>query len=309
MQRIIIILGAGGRLGAALTREYRRDFQAIGFNHAELDLANLNQLEQRLGHLDFDLLINCAALTNVDYCESHREEAFVTNAEAPRVMAKVCEAKGAKLIHISTDYVFDGEKREPYLEEDEARPISVYGESKREGERRVLATSDRHLVLRVSWVFGPDRPTFVDNLLKLARKTEKIAAVADKFSTPTYTKDIAEMLRPIVAGDADPGRTAAGDRGWNKDRGYSGILHFTNAGACSWQVWAQHALDCCRAAGMPMKAEHVDALSLAEMQNFVAKRPVHTVLSSAKFSALTGTQPRHWREAVAEYIRNYVVKK
>jgi dTDP-4-dehydrorhamnose reductase len=154
------------------------------------------------------------------------------------------------MIHVSTDYVFDGEKREPYTEEDPAEPISVYGESKREGERRVLETSDRHLVLRVSWVFGPDRPSFIDNILKRAREDEDVAAVGDKFSTPSYTKDIAEALRPIAAGGVDPG-TAVSDRGYNPAvspesvrGGYSGILHYANTGACSWQEYAQWALDC-----------------------------------------------------------------
>src|SRR5437868_349302 len=111
----------------------------------------------------------------------------------------ICATKEAKVIHFSTDYVFDGEKRSPYLEEDKARPISTYGKSKLEGEKSVLHASDQNLVVRLSWVFGPERPSFIDNLIKRARNSEYVDAVADKFSTPTYTKDIAQMLLPVLA--------------------------------------------------------------------------------------------------------------
>jgi len=282
----IILIGAGGRLGAALAREYAGAFDVTGFNHAQLDLAQPDRLQETLGALDFDVLINTAAQTNVDRCETHREEAFALNAEAPRVLAEICRAKNARLIHISTDYVFDGEKREPYTEEDAARPISVYGESKRAGEQRVLENSERHLVARVSWVFGPDRPSFIDAMLKKARDEEEIAAVADKFSTPTFTSDIAAMLEPFF-----------------DDSQAGGLLHLANTGECSWQEYAQWAVDCARASGIPMKAKRVDALSLADMKTFVAKRPPYTVLSTAKFTRLTGTSPRSWRDAVSDYVR------
>src|SRR4051812_39899997 len=134
MKRIVII-GAGGRLGAALAREYAEQFDVTGFNHAQLDLGKPEQLRETLGGLEFDALINTAAQTNVDRCETHREEAFALNGEAPRVLAEICAAKKARFIHISTDYVFDGEKREPYREEDEAGAGRVFGGWKREGER------------------------------------------------------------------------------------------------------------------------------------------------------------------------------
>ena len=155
-------------------REYDDKFDVTGFNRAQLDLSNLNELRRKLRLENFDVLINAAAFTNVDLCETQREDAFRINAEAPGVLAEICRDKNARLIHFSTDYVFDGEKREPYTEEDEARPISVYGESKRAGEKFVLETSDRHLVMRVSWVFGPDRPSFIDAVVKRAREQEPI---------------------------------------------------------------------------------------------------------------------------------------
>jgi len=315
----IVITGSGGRLGAALMREYREKFDVTGFNHAQLDLTNSDKIRAKLGSLGFDVLINTAALTNVDLCEKEPEQAFRINAEAPRVFAEICRQQNAKLIHFSTDYVFDGAKAEPYGENDPARPISVYGQSKKAGEENVLAGQDRHLVVRLSWVFGPDRPSFVDGMIARAREDEQIAAVTDKFSTPTYTRDIAEMLQGIVAGVGDPGRTkmrphdskdaGVNDPDYSGDPGYSGILHFANGGGCSWQEYAQYAIDCCHEFGVPLKARTVAPLKLSEMKNFIARRPVYSVLSTAKYNSLAGTAPRPWRDAVAEYVRDFVRDK
>jgi dTDP-4-dehydrorhamnose reductase len=288
----LIIFGAGGRLGAALVREYARDFEVVGFNHAQLDLGAPEQMRATLGRLDFDALINTAAQTNVDRCETHLDEAFALNGEAPRVLAEICAAKKARFIHISTDYVFDGGKREPYTEEDAAKPISVYGESKREGERAALEANERALIVRVSWVFGPDRPSFIDWALNQAREHEEVKAISDKWATPTYTLDLAALLRPLLAGIDDPG--------------YNGIIHLANSGECSWQEYAQWALDCCHAQRIPMKARTISASSLAEMKSFIAKRPVYSVLSSAKYERLTGQTPRPWRDAMAAFVRSYV---
>lgn len=287
----IVIIGAGGRLGAALLQKYQKDFGATGFNHAQLDLGNVEQLRATLVPLKYDVLINTAAQTNVDRCETHRDEAFLLNAEAPRILAEICGQRDAKMIHVSTDYVFDGNKPEPYTEEDSADPISLYGESKREGERRVLATSARHLVLRVSWVFGPERPSFVDHMLQQARENEQVSAVSDKFSAPTYTRDIVEMLPAFFGIESG-----------------SGILHFANAGACNWQEYAQWAIDCANAAGVQLRAHSVGSLSMRDMKQWLAQRPVHTVLATKKYEQLTGRTPRHWRDAVAEYVTEFYSK-
>jgi len=285
----ILIVGSGGRLGAALVRDYRGKFDVTSFNHAQLDLADQNQIQDKLSSLEFDLLINCAAFTNVDLCEQEIEQAFAINAEGPQLLAGICRDKNAKMIHFSTDYVFDGEKREPYVESDLAKPIGVYGESKRTGEKLVLQTQDRHLVLRVSWVFGPDRPSFIDTMIKRAREEDHIDAVADKFSTPTYTADTAEALPRLFD--------------------QSGAWHFANAGECSWQEYAQHAIDCCHRLSIPLKAKTVGALKLADMKNWIARRPVYSVLSTAKYTKLTGVTPRSWRDAVSDYIERSYSKK
>jgi dTDP-4-dehydrorhamnose reductase len=288
----IVILGAGGRLGAALLREYRDKFEVTGFDRTQLDLSDLSNVREKLRKTGFDVLINAAGFTKVDRCETQPDRAFLINAEAPRVLAEICGEKSAGLIHFSTDYVFDGEKREPYTEEHEANPISIYGESKLAGEKNVLAAQDRSLVVRVSWVFGPDRPSFIDAMIKGAQESERVDAIADKFSAPTYTHDIARMLPQFFDRDVE-----------------SGILHFANAGQCSWQEYAQWALDCCHDAGLPLRVRTVGAGKVENMVNWIARRPVYSVLSTAKYTKLTGTSPRTWREAVSAYITHFYSKK
>ena len=196
----IVIVGSGGRLGAALSREYSREHEVTAFDHSQMDLGPGDSIETLLNALNFDLLINCAALTNVDYCETHAEEAMQINGIAVRRMASIAARKKARVIHISTDYVFDGEKRVPYVESDLASPISVYGKSKKLGEFELFDHSDNNLAVRVSWVFGPDRPSFVDQILKRAMEFEQVEAIGDKFSAPAYTLDVARHLKPFLGG-------------------------------------------------------------------------------------------------------------
>ena len=300
----IVILGAGGRLGAALLREYKGKFDVKGFDRAHLDVSDLNGVREKLQDTSFDCLINASGFTKVDLCETQPELAFLINAEAPRVLAEICEEKGARMIHFSTDYVFDGEKRQPYTEEDVASPISVYGESKLAGEKNVLAAQHGNLVVRVSWVFGPDRPSFVDAMIKAAKENEQLDAVADKISAPTYTLDIAQILPRFFGAGIYGGKPAAVDAS-----AYSGVLHFANTGQCSWQEYAQWALDCCSDAGVPLKARTVSAGKLENMPNWVARRPVYSVLSTSRYMGLTGTSPRTWREAVSDYITRFYSKR
>jgi len=288
----IAILGAGGRLGAALLREYRDKFDVAGFNHTQLDLSDLGAVREKLRNTSFDVLINAAGFTKVDLCETQPDRAFLINAEAPRVVAEICDEKNARLIHFSTDYVFNGAKCEPYTEEDQASPISIYGESKLAGENNVLAAKSQNLVVRVSWIFGPDRPSFIDAMAKQALENDEVDAVADKFSTPTYTLDIAAMLPRFFDANVS-----------------GGILHFANAGQCSWREYAQWAVDCCRDAGLPLKAKTIGERKLRDMTNWIARRPVYSVLSTAKYTKLTGISARTWREAVSDYITRFYSKK
>jgi len=288
VQSPIVILGSGGRLGAALARGLADDARVIGFNHSQLDLASPEAIDCAFSGLDFGVLVNCAALTNVDYCETHEQEALAVNACAVRQIAEICTRKRARCIHISTDYVFDGTKREPYIETDEARPISIYGASKLQGEVELLNVSRDHLAARVSWVFGPDRPSFVDQILKRALETDALQAIGDKWSTPTYTLDLVEWIRPLL---------------WENPIG--GLIHLTQSGACTWQEYGQYALDCAAEAGLPLVGRTVAFQAMADLKAFIAKRPIYTVLGTERLAALTGHAPRPWQEAVAEYVRQW----
>lgn len=284
----IVIVGSGGRLGAALAREWAgAGDEIISFNHATLDLGDPAAIRAALEPVDFDALVNCAALTHVDYCEAHEEEAYRINAHAVGELGAICAAKNARMIHISTDYVFDGEKRTPYLEADAAHPLGLYAASKLAGENVLLEKYPQHLVARVSWVFGPDRPSFIDQILKRALETDALAAVADKIAVPTYTLDLAAWLRPFLQ------EIRAG-----------GLLHLCNGGECTWQTYGQFAIDCAARHGVIFKGKKVAAQKMTDIAAFVAKRPVYTVMATEKLTGLTGLKPRSWQDAVEDYVRS-----
>ena len=287
----IAVIGAGGRLGQALCRSYAEEFEVLPFGRDRVDLASQESVRGALESADFDVLVNCAALTNVDYCETHEDEARRINAEAVREIAEIASGKGARVIHISTDYVFGGDATEPYTEDDPAEAISVYGATKRLGEEQLLEVSDRNLAVRVSWVFGPDRPSFVDAIMKRALSEETVEAIDDKYSSPAFTIDLATYLRPFLA------EIEAG-----------GLLHLCNTGECTWREYGEYAINVAADAGMPMKTRKVGGIKLADLAGFVAKRPVYTVLATDRFTALTGRPPRPWQEAVEDYVRNWVAK-
>jgi dTDP-4-dehydrorhamnose reductase len=214
------------------------------------------------------------------------------NAGAVGEIGALCALKHARCLHISTDYVFDGDIDRPYVETDPARAISVYGESKLRGEQALFDTSESHLAVRVSWVFGPDSPSFIDGILKRAVEFDSAEAIGDKWSAPSYTLDLAAMLRPFL-----------------RDIPASGILHASNSGACTWREYGEYALQCAARAGVPVKTTEVKSLPMASMKAFVARRPVYTVLSSAKLAGLTGSPPRTWQAAVEDYVTTQVAPR
>ncbi len=284
----ILILGGRGRLAAALARAWSSSHEVHCLSRPELDVADLPAMERLLASHRFDLLVNGTGMTNVDECESKREEARVVNAMAPAAMAAAAQKQGARLIHFSTDYVLDGQKSSPYTEEDPPNPLGWYGRTKLDGESAVLAASPSHLVVRVSWIFGPDKPGFVDMLIERARTNARVEAVADKFSSPTYACDVAGWLEPFF-NPALPG----------------GLYHACNSGSCSWREYGEYALRLAAAAGVPLVATDVEPLLLRDMKAFKAPRPVHSILSTKKLTRVTGQSPRPWEEALRDYIQTH----
>lgn len=283
----VLILGGRGRLGAALAREWRKDHVVSTLARPELDAADAAGLAALLAEQDYEVLVNGTGLTNVDRCEADRDEARAVNARAPEIMAAAARAKRARLIHFSTDYVFDGTKAGAYVEADVPNPLGWYGQTKLEGERAVLVADPGNLVVRVSWVFGPDKPAFIDAIIERARANPRVEAIADKISSPTFSGDVAGWLAPFL----DPALPG-------------GLLHACNSGACSWREFGEFALRCASDAGVPLATTTVDPIRLAGMKSFVAPRPPLTVLSTEKLACATGIRPRSWQDAVRHYVHS-----
>lgn len=281
----ILILGGKGRLAGSLARSWSKTLDVTSLSRPELDVANLNDLQRLLEKKEFDILVNGTGLTNVDRCETDREEAHTVNALAPMVMAQAADSRGARLIHFSTDYVFDGTKRDPYSETDSPAPLGWYGKTKLAGEEAVLTKGAKHMVVRVSWVFGPAKSSFVDSLIERAGKESRVEAISDKYSSPTFAEDVAQWIEPFFE-DGLPG----------------GLYHASNADSCSWQEYGAFALECASEAGVELEAREVLPISLADMKQFIAPRPVFSILSTSKLAKAIGTEPRNWREALREYI-------
>lgn len=282
----IIIVGAGGRLGAALVREYAKKHEVLAWGREQADLAAPDQVACSVLEAEPDIVINCAAMTNVDECEKERDLALTVNAAAPRAITQAAARCGARMIHISTDYVFSGEKTDPYAEDDTPAPVSWYGETKWAGEESVLSEGEPHAVVRVSWVFGPDRDSFVDKALQTAMRREPVRAVADKWSSPAYTLDIADALKSLIPAEV-PG----------------GVYHVCNSGICTWLDWAAAAVAEAERAGLVEKGTKIEPLRLADISAMVAKRPVHSSMSCQRIEKLSGRPMRPWQESVAEYVR------
>ena len=284
----VLVVGSGGRLGGALVRILSISHEVVGLNRQDLDLSNSEQIQKTLNAMDFDLLLTPGALTKVDYCEDHVDEAMAVNAIAPGVMAEIALSKGAKMIHFGTDYVFDGKDPEPRKESDIINPLSVYGSSKAEGERAVLAVSKEFIVARVSWVFGPDRPSFLDSIIERAMEFDHVSAIADKYSSPTFSNDLAQIVELLMQNSCS-----------------GGLLNMCNSGSCSWQEYAQVGIDAAADCGLPLRARNVDPISLQDM-GFQAARPKYTSMSVDRLTAICGKPPRPWQEAVSDYVKRFV---
>lgn len=286
----VVIIGSAGRLGSALAESYSRDLDVIALGRHGLDLTNPDSIRAALAPLEYDRVIIPGALTLVDYCETHEAEAFAANAEGPGLIAEISGEKGAHVTYVSTDFVFDGLSAVPYDEDQPARSLSVYGNSKQKGEERVLAASGSNLVVRVSWLYSGGKPAFPEWIIGQAKENEKLALPGAKIASPTRAGDLVGYLRPLLG--LDGGAPA------------SGIFHLANSGHCSWQEWGQFCIDEALARGMVLKGHKVEANRLEDIKAFTAPRPLNSVLDTSKFAAYTGITPRPWQEAMREHLSN-----
>lgn len=281
----IAVTGTTGRVGAALARHFSSLHELIALPRAEFDLADPAGMATTLDRLDCDVFLNPAAITSLEACEEDPAAAFRVNAEAPAEIAAWAASRGVRMIHFSTDYVFGGEAPGLRAETDPAEPLGTYGSSKRAGETAVLAFP-QHAVVRVSWVFGPEKPSFVDQVFKSALAGKPLAAVADKFSLPAFTADLAGWIGTLIRQPA------------------IGIFHACNSGdPVSWHDLATATLEEMAKLGLIPEVPPVSRLPLAEMAAFRAPRPRYTAMATGRLAAILGRPPRHWRAALAEYLK------
>ena len=286
MQRWVIV-GCRGQLGTALGRQLAgcRDVQvAAAVDLPELDASDAGAVKGLFEGLGPDVVVNAAAFTHVDRCEREPDEARRANAVAPGLLAEACGRAGCQLVHVSTDYVFPGDGRRPYREDDPTAPASVYGRTKLEGEERVRAVSSDFLVVRTSWVFGRGR-NFLAAILDQAAARDRgeasgpLRVVDDQRGRPTYAVDLAAGIRELVAGGA------------------TGLIHLAGGGEATWWELARYCLD--EAGHEALEVERIRTGELA----LDAPRPAYSVLDCSKAEG-RGVRLRAWREAVSAYLRS-----
>ena len=282
----VAVTGTTGRVGAALAHHLAKRHDVVPLPRNVCDLENPASLTHALGKLECDVLINPAGITSVEACEDDPQMAMRVNSAAPGEMAEWAAQNGVRLFHFSTDYVFSGETSGLRTETETPNALSVYGRSKLDGENAVLAQPGT-CVIRVSWVFGPEKPSFIDQTFEAAFAGRPLAAVADKFSLPTFTADLAEWIEILISKRPE------------------GILHACNSGEpVSWHGMANVVVEemlACGAIQSPMK---ITPLKLENVAAFRAVRPRHTAMDTSLLAKEIGEVPRHWRDAIQGYVRD-----
>lgn len=287
VQRLALI-GANGML-ARKVRELAPPYYVITpYDLPDFDLINREQVLAAMTRLQPAVIVNCAAFTNVDGCESQEELASRVNGAGPGYLAEAALAVGAVLVHISTDYVFAGDKKTPYAESDPTGPLSAYGRSKLAGEQAIMASGlTRYFILRTSWLYGPGGKNFVETMLRLATERDELRVVADQIGAPTYTGDLAQALYRLLA---------LADRS-----DIYGIYHLANLGECSWHGFAETIVELAKSSGDALKASRIVPIRTDEYP-LPAPRPAYSVFSKEKYLSATGATLPHWRESLQYYL-------
>ena len=281
----ILLLGANGQLGHDLRGSLVPLGPVVPMGREDLDLSEPDLVSQFILKTKPVAIVNAAAYTAVDKAESEPELANMINATTPIAMAVIAQRLSIPFIHVSTDYVFDGHKNIPYLEDDQPNPTGAYGKSKLLGEKGIQGACDRHIILRTAWVYGTGgKGNFVKTMLRVGSSREEVRVVVDQVGTPTWTADlagtIAHLLPKLQDHTIDPG-----------------LYHYTNSGAISWYDFAVAIFEEAEALGFPLTVKRVIPITTAEYPT-PTKRPAYSVLSSQKITAVLGSPPRHWRSAL-----------
>lgn len=279
----IALIGSTGMLGIDVNVALKgMGFLIKNFNSKNLDIADAKGVHEALYGFNPDYIINCAAYTDVDGAETEKEKANAVNNIGVQNLADAALVLGAKIIHLSTDYVFDGTKGSPYLEDDATNPINEYGLSKLNGEKALKKSGASYIILRTSWLYGKNGKNFVNTILKLADSRKKVEVVADQFGCPTYTKDVAYAIFKIIA----------------KDNFKNGVYHLTNSGQTSWYEFAVEVVSV-------FKRVNCEILPVTS-DKFLrpAKRPIYGVLDNSKIKGDYDIELRPWKDAVKKYCND-----
>ncbi|MFV2082200.1 MAG: dTDP-4-dehydrorhamnose reductase [bacterium] len=276
----VAVLGASGMLGQSLVSALtKQQYQVFPLDIEDLDIADLHSVKSALTPINPDVIVNAAAYTDVDGCETRKELAFDVNGRGAGNAADVAAALGSLMIQISTDYIFHGDKDSPYLPDDKPGPISIYGESKLFGEDLVRQRAPDHLIIRSSWLFGPGGKNFVDTMLSLAEEQKTLKVVKDQQGSPTCSKHLANAIVDLIIKDL------------------RGTHHLTNSGTCSWYEFAKEIF---KQKGIDKEVQPVSSSEFPRP----ARRPVNSVLDcSSAYKALGKPLPQ-WKEALSEYLHS-----
>ncbi|MGB7085188.1 MAG: dTDP-4-dehydrorhamnose reductase [Phormidesmis sp.] len=298
----ILLVGAGGQVGQELRKTLGALVPAVGpitaIARQQLDLSDLAAIATTVNAAQPKLIVNAAAYTAVDKAESEPELAYRINAEAPQILAESAAKCGAKLVHISTDYVFAGEAGSPRCESDPTGPLNVYGESKLAGEIAIREALDEHIILRTAWIYGTHgKGNFLKTMLRLGKEREVLTVVADQVGSPTWARDIAEVISQLS------GRLMTQHS--DQTAAVAGTYHFTNSGVASWYDFAIAIFQEAKALGIPLTVHTVNPIATADYPT-PAKRPLYSVLNCQKLSqCLRGPAP-HWRESLQKMLKEFV---
>lgn len=276
----ILVTGANGQLGKEMLLALQADnIPCIGVARDEIDFSRPDTVADAVAAYAPGWVINCAAYTKVDRAEEESELAFAVNRDSARAVAEGVERIGGRLLHVSTDFIFGGDQVRPYREDDPVKPLGVYGLSKLEGERAVREIIPDALILRTAWVYGVHGHNFVKTILRLASERVELRVVDDQIGTPSWTGDIVNAMRQLIARDA------------------GGTWQFTNEGVASWYDFACEIVAYGRRNGMPVIAERVTPISTEDFP-LPAVRPCYSVMSKAKIRAALGYRIPHWRDSL-----------
>lgn len=276
------VAGANGMLASDLIPLLEEKGEILSGDLPDFDITDKKAIDNYLRKVKPDVVINCAAYTAVDRAEEEKETAYAVNGRGAGNLAEVCGKIKARLIHISTDFVFDGEKNRPYEEKDATNPISVYGSSKLEGERIIQEIMSDYVIIRTSWLYGQHGNNFVETVARLASEREDLGIVFDQIGSPTYAKDLSRAIINLIS--AEPG-----------------IYNFSNEGVCSWYDFACEIIALLKEKGGSLTLKNLRPIRTEEYPT-PARRPPYSVLDKSKYKKTTSKSIPHWRDGLIRYF-------